>query len=313
MKKVLVLLICLLLVGCNKDEEKSFISQFDDTYYQVYEPYVKAIGNYSLESYDKETVENGLMNLSMQYFKTNNSYYQEGQYLAKDDLIYLLSQDVLNKNDNKYNYIKAILEQNYVSSNGTLKGVSLAIVLDQIQYTKVDGKTKKVVIKENDLIKHTQMVVNELVKFVRDKIGDERIMIAVFLDDVFIYSGITSDDKIELKKLNYHYESLDNNYVIKNDTKNYNQYLVLYDKVSDYNTYISTKAFYDGNTLNNLTIDINTSYLTKPQLLNLASTVSKNIDFSSYTKVYIKNNNQIKAFLIKEANTLEVKIYLMED
>ena len=41
------------------------------------------------KSYDKNEVDMMLMNLSTNYFKVNNSYYQEGQYLTKQEYIAL--------------------------------------------------------------------------------------------------------------------------------------------------------------------------------------------------------------------------------
>ena len=89
--KKLFLILLILLVGCNKQENKIEIN-YDNTYYQVATPYKESIGSYSIRDYDKEEVESMLMKLSTEYFKTNNSLYQEGQYLTSDEIKNLVNQ-----------------------------------------------------------------------------------------------------------------------------------------------------------------------------------------------------------------------------
>jgi len=308
MKKWLVLFL-FLLVGCSKEENLSI--SYDNTYYDVYTPYLESVGNYSLKSYDKANVETMLMSLSMQYFKTNNSYYQEGQYLNKDDLKKLLEE--VNK---EHSYIKAIYEQNYLASNGVLKGISLAIILDPIQDTVENGKKVSKTVLDDELMKYGMKQAEVILKYVREKIHDERIMIALYKDSdsgIFYYDGITTNDKIKFEALHYHYENLDNNFVSSNDTVNYNYYTGLKESLKDFKVYVSSRALYKENELVQLTININSDYITKSKLLHLTKVVSDNINFNTSVKIYVKNNNYKKALLIKEKDTLEVKIYLLEE
>ena len=171
MKKVFVILILLLLVGCNKEEDIIEIS-YDDTYYQVATPYQEGVGNYSIRDYDRELVEKMLMTLSDEYFKTNNSLYQEGQFLTSEEIKKLL--DEYNQTDEivvagvkiKPSYITSIYEQNYLATNNVLKGVSLAIIVDNKQYYE---ENKYKIIDEKVVLDYALQKANSLVKYMRTK------------------------------------------------------------------------------------------------------------------------------------------------
>lgn len=309
MRKYLLLLL-LLLTGCGKNSNIEGV--YDSNYYKVYSPYKESVGGYTKDSYDLKDVEKTLMQLSSNYFKTNNTYYQEGQYLTNDDLKYLLN-DCLNQEDD---YIKTIYEQNYLNNDGTLKGISLAIVLDyKIEY-KEDGKIKTKTISDDELIKYAKGVAPDIIKYTREKIPNVRILLGIYIDSTdgkFVSFAVTSDEKLKFKDVNIESYSLSGNYVAKNDTDNYNYYIELKEALTDFDVYIDGKALYQDNKVNNITININTSYLTRGKLLYLTNLVSQNLKFNYSTKVYINYNNKTKALLVKEENTLEVKIYLMEE
>lgn len=309
MKKYLLLLL-ILLTGCGRNNNIEGI--YDSAYYKVYSPYKESVGGYTKDSYDLTDVEKTLMLLSSNYFKTNNSYYQEGQYLTNDDLKYLLN-DYLNQEEP---YIKTIYEQNYLNSDGTLKGISLAIVLDsEIEYIE-DDKRKTKTISDEELIKYAKEVAPNIIKYTREKVGNVRILLGIYIDSTdgkFTSFAVTSDEKLKFRDVNIESYSLNGNYVAKNDTDNYNYYIELKESLTDFDVYIDGKALYVDNKVNNITININTSYLTRGKLLYLTNLVSENLKFNYLTKVYVNYNNKPKALLIKEENTLEVKIYLMEE
>ncbi|MCI8444870.1 MAG: hypothetical protein HFG15_00380, partial [Bacilli bacterium] len=103
MKKIGIIFVCLLLLtGCGmgkKQKNKQTTNlEFDDAYYQVYEPYQKGKGNNyvvnnAVNNYDLTEVENTLMNISREYFTVKNTFYQEGQYLTETELKDLLSHE----------------------------------------------------------------------------------------------------------------------------------------------------------------------------------------------------------------------------
>lgn len=308
MKKYLILLL-LLLVGCSKNDSIEGI--YDSNYYKVYSPYKESVGGYTLDSYDKEDVEIMLMKLSTDYFKPSNTYYQEGQYLTNDDLKYLLN-DYLNQEEK---YIKSIYEQDYLTNDGNLKGISLAIILDkEIEYE--DDKIKTKTIEDDILIKYAKEKSYDIIKYVREKTGEVRILLSIYIDSndgKFTDIAVTSDDNIKFKSVNIANYSLSGNYVSNNDTDNYNYYIELKEALTDFELYINGNALYQDNKIDSITINLNTNYLTRGKLLYLTNLVSDNLKFNTLTKVYISYNNKLKALLVKEENTLEVKIYLMEE
>lgn len=309
MKKYLVLLL-FLLVGCSKNDNIEEI--YDSNYYKVYFPYKESVGGYTIDSYDKENVELMLMQLSSNYFKPNNTYYQEGQYLTNDDLKYLLN-DYLNQEEK---YIKSIYEQNYLTNDGNLKGISLAIILDkEIEY-KEEGKIKTKTIDDDILIKYAKEKSYDIIKYIREKTGNVRILLSIYIDSNkgnFTDIAVTSDNKLKFKTVNINNYSLSSNYVSNNDISNYNYYIELKESLKEFELYIDSQALYQDNKIDNIKININTNYLTRGKLLYLTNLVSENLKFNTLTKVYINYNNKLKALLVKEENTLEVKIYLVEE
>ena len=106
MKKVVLVLLIFLISGCEQDVQKSKDVElnYDKEYYTVYTPYKDGannnyvVGN-SINNYNIEEIESALMYESMKYFKTNNSYYQEGQYLTEKTLKILLDNEHLNSSE----------------------------------------------------------------------------------------------------------------------------------------------------------------------------------------------------------------------
>ena len=132
--KKLFLIFLILLVGCGKKEELIEIN-YDNSYYQVATPYKESIGSYSIANYDKEEVESMLMKLSTEYFKTNNSFYQEGQYLTSEELKELINQfnetEEIEIDDIKIkpSYITSIYEQNYLTNNSFWSVVKIILII----------------------------------------------------------------------------------------------------------------------------------------------------------------------------------------
>ena len=175
-----------MLVGCNKQEDKVEIN-YDNTYYQVATPYKESIGSYSIGDYDKEEVESMLMKLSTEYFKTNNSLYQEGQYLTSEEIKQLVT-DYNNTEEIKVDdvtikpsYITTIYEQNYLATNNVLKGISFAIVVDNKQY--YDNNYK--IIDEKIVLDYALSKVNSLISYVRSKeeLKKVDIVVGIYLEN----------------------------------------------------------------------------------------------------------------------------------
>ena len=320
MKKLFLIL--LLLVGCSKQDNKIEIN-YDNTYYQVASPYKESVGSYSVKSYDKEEVESMLMKLSTEYFKTNNSFYQEGQYLTSEEIKQLVT-DYNNIEEIKIDdvtikpsYITTIYEQDYLATNNVLKGISLAIVVDNKQY--YDNNYK--IVDEKIVLDYALSKVTDLLNYVRSKEELKKIdiVIGIYLEEDykgnFKYLGYTSNEKIKMEYVNYNYQLLESNYVMTNDNKTYNTILAIKNSLSDYNLYINSYGLYQDKVLNEVSIVLNKSYFNKAEILDISKILTTNLNnFSNIDiKVYFKSNNITKAFINKSRNATKIETYILED
>lgn len=320
--KKLFLIFLILLVGCGKKEELIEIN-YDNSYYQVATPYKESIGSYSIANYDKEEVESMLMKLSTEYFKTNNSFYQEGQYLTSEELKELINQfnetEEIKIDDIKIkpSYITSIYEQNYLTNNNTLKGISLAIIVNNKQY--YDNNYK--VIDEKIVLDYALDKVEDLFKFIRSKeeLKNIDVVIGIYLESDykgnFKYLGYTNNDKIKMNYVNYNYQLLESSYVSKIDNKTYNTILAIKNSLSDYNLYMNSYGLYQNKTLNEVSITLNKSYFKQAEILDISKILTTNLNnFNNIDiKVYFKSNNITKAFINKNRDATKIETYILED
>ena len=268
--KKLFLILLILLVGCNKQDDKIEIN-YDNSYYQVAIPYKESVGSYSIKDYDKEEVESMLMKLSTEYFKINNSLYQEGQYLTSDEIKQLVT-DYNNTEEIKVDdvtinpsYITTIYEQDYLATNNVLKGISLAIVVDNKQY--YDNNYK--IVDEKIVLDYALSKVSNLLDYIRskDELKKVDVVIGIYLEDDykgnFKYLGYTNNDSIKMEHVNYSYQLLESNFVMTNDNETYNTILAIKKSLSDYNLYMNSYGLYQNKTLNEVSIILNKSYFKK--------------------------------------------------
>lgn len=326
MKKVIYILIGLLIfTGC--EEKKQVDITYDNTYYQVVTPYKDAIGSYSIRSYDKNEVDTMLMNLSTNYFKTNNSLYQQGQYLTTDEIKHLVN--LYNETENikidkveiSPEYITTIYEQNYLTTNNNLKGISLALVVTNKQYYN-DNKAYKLV-DEQTVLEYAKEKANELVKYMYDKaeLKNTRIVIGIYLEGNntlkggFKYIGEANNQKLELQYVNYNYQSLDSNYIMNNDLDTYNSILAIKQSLKEYtNLYINPIGLYQDKKLVKVNIILTKSYFKNVEILAINDILSHNLnsfDNNIQIEIYFKNSNNIKAYTTKKDNKIET--FIMEE
>ena len=321
MKKIFLVLL-ILLSGCGKQENNIEIN-YDNAYYQVANPYKESVGSYSIANYDKEEVESMLMRLSTEYFKTNNSLYQEGQYLTTEEIKSLVNQfnetEEIEIDDIKIKptYITSIYEQDYLATNNVLKGMSLAIVVDNKQY--YDNNYK--VVDKKIVLDYALSKVTDLLNYVRSKEELKKIdiVIGIYLEEDykgnFKYLGYTSNDKIKMEYVNYNYQLLESNYVNEIDNKTYNTILAIKNSLSNYNLYINSYGLYQDKVLNEVSIVLNKSYFNKAEILDISKILTTNLNnFNDIDiKVYFKSNNITKAFINKSRNATKIETYILED
>lgn len=344
MKKYLwlyLIIITLFFTGCGKAEEYVANINYDHEYYETYMSYKEgAANNFILtainNNLDVEEIEVGLMNLAKNYFKVNNSYIQAGQYLSSDKIKKLLSHDFLNKTDNIVidgveitpKYISSIYEQNFLAGNGNLKGIAIALILNNYQeYKNSYGNVLYKQIDENIILEFGKVKAQELLVELRkiDQLKDIRIMIGLYLvsapnstlPGTYKYVGITKNEKIEFTKLNYQYYYLNDQFVFNNDLNTYNAFQNLKTEINNYfkQVYPVGKGLYVDNKLVKIDIDINSNYISNIEIIYLtdliANNISKNFDLSVYIKSNVNLNKEKKAIVVKESGTNNTNINIL--
>lgn len=343
MKKYIVFLLLLFFItGCNKKTENYQIdTQYNQEYYQIYKPYkVSASNNYLinniLDNYDLENIEDSLMALSSNYFNVNNSLYQEGQYLTYDNLKELLSKESLNKadeidvNGDKIipTYLTTIYEQNYLASNGNLKGISLGIILNPYQsYKNSYGSYNYKTIDNDELIKFGEAISKQILNYFRNEkeLNDTKILLALYIQPkpnsmekgTFKEVAITTNSNLKFESLKYQYEFIKSNYVINNDITLYNTFNIFEEKLKNIfsKLYINGEALYQDKTVKDVRITIGSSKLNRSEILYLSQIISEDFITSFSTniniRIYIESNEQIKALITKDKNTSKSNVSII--
>ena len=322
-KLVLFLFVCLFITGCGSESQSTKIN-IDNSYYQVATPYLAAVGSYSIREYNKEEVEKMLMMLSSEYFKINNSLYQEGQYLTTEEMKNLVTQynttDEIIVDDVKINpsYITAIYEQNYLATNNVLKGISLAIVVDNVQQY---GQNQYKEIDDNIVLDYALVKARELNEYMRTKeeLKNINIVIGIYLEDdfkgSFKYVGATTNNNLDFDYVNYNYQLLDSNYTMNNDSNTYNTILAIKNSLNNHNVYINSYGLYKNKELIEVNIIINKSHFKRSEILDIFNSVANNLNtFDGVSvKVCLKSNNIIKGFMDKESSATKIETYILEE
>lgn len=340
MKKWMLLFLCVILFsGCGKKENKTTTFLYEEDHYQIAFPYLESVSNqYSLMSYDTAETEKMLMKLSREYFKTNNSLYQEGQYLKEEELKTLLDRDHFNNIPEintdgrtiKPNYTIAIQEQNYLGTNGTLKGISLALVLQSSQpYQNQYGATLYHEIEESVLLEYGKQKAQEIVTYLQKKegLGDIKYIVGLYLardphailPGTFRILGVSNNKTLTFSPLSYQYEYLDQTHVMEMDMNTYTNFQTLKTKMKEQlgeSVYISAIGLYDQHVLKEIKLDIHKSLWNQSSLLALSRVLKEQIPqlFAGDVAVTVLATDGVstKALFVKQNNT-EMKTYFMEE
>lgn len=344
-KKYIILLLCtmFILTGCGKKSSEIKVDlNFDDDYYKIATPYKDGVGkNYVVSSilgnYNSSEVESSLMDISTNYFSISNSLYQEGQFLTDENLKELLDDNHLNKTDDinvegvtiNPKYISYIKEQNYLNTNGELKGVSIAIALNPYQeYRTSTGVYSYKQIDEKIVLEFGKQKSIELLKILRNhsQLKDKQILIGLFIQNSpesilpgsFREIGITTTNEIKYNSIKYEYQYLNSEYVKEHDTNSYTAFSKLDENITkdNTNTYLSGKGLYYNEKLKSLEITVTSNYSNKSKLIMLSQMLSEQVvsNFGSepYVKVYIKVNNETEGLVIKQKNSTKANVYIMK-
>lgn len=315
MKKWMILLLCIfVLLGCEKKEEVVSLEK-DSMFYQIASPYKARVGNYTLSSYDKENVENLLTRLSQKYYKTNNSLLEEGQYLdnvtLKEIITKLNEVEAITIGDVSLEpkFISSIYEQNFLATNGNLKGISLAIILNPKQTYISDGKTLSKIVDEETILNYGKEKANQLLQLLREKeqLKDTNIVIGLYLESTsylkgkMVYIGKSDGNKISLEQVNYRYEIMDSNIVMESDINHYNHVLAIKNELAIFpNVFVNAKGLYHKDTLEELELSISSSNFKQSEIIAISEDIMKQIssfDNNILVKVCFKSGQETKAII----------------
>ncbi len=337
MKKLLILFMFFFLVGCSEEEITKEVF-FDNDYYRVSTPYKPPIVdgfvlNNVWGTYNSRTVEEDLMMLSTTFFKTNNSFFQAGQYLSEDILKDLLSDEYLNNSDpflideveHKTTFITTIHEQNYIAGSGNIKGVSLGVVLNPHQFYKNEFGTNvyaEVEISDEFIETTAQKLVQHFK--MNEELKEIRILVAFFIlpppnslfPGTFEYIGNTFKEEIELKKINYEYLLLNSTKVLSDDLESYNFQKLLEEEVEAVkkNTLVKSEGIYYENSIIQIDVEVSNVKFQKSEIIHLTSKISEVVNSykcDCFINVKIKSSNNLEALVIKKENSLKPEITIM--
>ncbi len=344
MKKLLVVIMVMLIItGCKKNEDivQKIEIEFDNDYYQVASPYKPSIsGNYVvnnvLNNYDVNDIENSFMMLSSNYFKTTNSFYQAGQYLTHDELKELLSDNNLNNNEEiiindikiKPIYISSIHEQNYLTPNGNLKGVTIGLIVNPYQaYKTIYGSYNYEIVEMETLEPLIYEKANDIVKYIRAKeeLKEVKLLIGVYIQNRpnsmlpggIKYFGLADKEEVKLTKVNLESQYLNSKYVLNNDINLYNAFSNLEKQIKKVNDTInvSGKGLYYNDQIQNIEITVYSGIFSRGKLLYLCNVISDELahfDNQVNIKVIIKSGNEKVAFIHKKGSSLKSNVYILE-
>ncbi|MCC5802237.1 CamS family sex pheromone protein [Rossellomorea vietnamensis] len=296
---------------------------------------------------DMDEIETGLMSLSTEHFSPEKYVYQEGQYLKNlnswlgrkskankaglnpelkitDDMTWEQQMEMEKKNPM---YLAYIHEQNYVDSEGKIKGISLGLAMNSIDYIRVEDDKKlmhfdEANINEKMMEEYGKKVAGTVASRVRanKELKNVPIMISIFklqpLNSVvpgnYIATTYLDENDRKIKKWDdvsdkYYYFPSDEGE--EKDRDLYNRIRDLEDYVSKYFSHQDIefvgKGLYQKETLNKLVIDVHTGMVKETELIGFAQAIGPEIvDYFPHTPVYlyVKTPKGLKATIVKEVD-----------
>ncbi len=294
---------------------------------------------------DMDEIETGLMSMSTEHFSPDEYVYQEGQYLKKistwlgrksdsnksglnpaleitDDMDWEKQMELEKKNPM---YLAYIHEQNYVDSDGKVKGISLGLAMNTVDYIRVEDDKKlmhfdEAKIDEKMMKEYGKKVATSVVSRVRaiKELKNVPIMISIYklqpLNSVVSgnYISTTYLDEND-KKINKWDDVSDKYYYFPSD-EGEEKDRDLYNRIRDLEDYVSKffshqdiefvgKGLYQKDTLNKLVIDVHTGMVKETELIGFAQAIGPEIvDYFPHTPVYlyVKTPKGLKATIVKE-------------
>ncbi len=262
-------------------------------------------------SFDVKSLESGLLKLSKEQFPTSKYVFQEGQSLktaqaqkwlarkSKTNTEGLNPEDNGQKDPNKRNpiYLQQILEQDYLGEDGSMKGMSIGLGMNQVDYyTKEQyGATFETKISKAMMTQQGKQMANKVLSRMRQKKGlsDTTIVIGLYkqapkdslVGGTFFAYGVSKKGSTTIDS--WHELNQENQVLpVVNDEKAINQ-----DDATAFNSFktqvetffpnlsgVTAKTHYEEGVLAGMNITVNTQFYSETEIMSFTQYIATAAD-----------------------------------
>lgn len=258
-------------------------------------------------SFDVKSLESGLLKLSKEQFPTSKYVFQEGQSLktaqaqkwlarkSKTNTEGLNPEDNGQKDPNKRNpiYLQQILEQDYLGEDGSMKGMSIGLGMNQVDYyTKEQyGATFETKISKAMMTQQGKQMANKVLSRMRQKKGlsDTTIVIGLYkqapkdslVGGTFFAYGVSKKGSTTIDS--WHELNQENQVLpVVNDEKAINQ-----DDATAFNSFktqvetffpnlsgVTAQTHYEEGVLAGMNITVNTQFYSETEIMSFTQYIA---------------------------------------
>ncbi|BAX67728.1 CamS family sex pheromone protein [Latilactobacillus sakei] len=262
-------------------------------------------------SFDVKSLESGLLKLSKEQFPTSKYVFQEGQSLktaqaqkwlarkSKTNTEGLNPEDNGQKDPNKRNpiYLQQILEQDYLGEDGSMKGMSIGLGMNQVDYyTKEQyGATFETKISKAMMTQQGKQMANKVLSRMRQKKGlsDTTIVIGLYkqapkdslVGGTFFAYGVSKKGSTMIDS--WHELNQENQVLpVVNDEKAINQ-----DDATAFNSFktqvetffpnlsgVTAQTHYEEGVLAGMNITVNTQFYSETEIMSFTQYIATAAD-----------------------------------
>ncbi|WP_367294561.1 CamS family sex pheromone protein [Latilactobacillus sakei] len=262
-------------------------------------------------SFDVKSLESGLLKLSKEQFPTSKYVFQEGQSLktaqaqkwlarkSKTNTEGLNPEDNGQKDPNKRNpiYLQQILEQDYLGEDGSMKGMSIGLGMNQVDYyTKEQyGATFETKISKAMMTQQGKQMANKVLSRMRQKKGlsDTTIVIGLYkqapkdslVGGTFFAYGVSKKGSTTIDS--WHELNQENQVLpVVNDEKAINQ-----DDATAFNSFktqvetffpnlsgVTAQTYYEEGVLAGMNITVNTQFYSETEIMSFTQYIATAAD-----------------------------------
>lgn len=348
-RKVIVGILCAsLLTGCSAlDFGSNNTNTTSSQDYSAVLPFqssdtrVKHVGIIADED-TRLQIENGLMDLSKQYFSPNQVSYKSHAFLDFDELDATDgSRGLLGTlRDNNPNGLNPSTNEEFDTGNGKVTGATILVDIYELDwYVKDELKgislglvvndevgDKNVKIKDSEMQKYLKVTDTKLVNYMRSRFNEINENIPIYVaayelnstnsDDLggYKYAGYFNRNSQKYTSLNERWYRVPSTSMNKKDATTSDQFTSFQNAMNEVlpdNTYVIGSAKYEGKTLTRMTIDITAHGKTAGEMLAVSQSAQKNLSkFKKRTCEYtvrIMNNNEVYCMMKRAVNSTEVQ------